>query len=103
MTPPERPRKGQISSIGYGSRRRLGQAENVRFTPESGHLGAVQQCPLSAKSGHSPTTVNPGSPANGGLLLNCRILGSQKHIDNYIVKLYVDNLLVNMGYRHGIS
>ncbi len=25
---------------------------HVRFTPESGHLGAAQQCPLCAKSGH---------------------------------------------------
>ena len=30
---------------------------NVRFTPESGHLGAVQQCLLSAISGHFDCSV----------------------------------------------
>src|SRR5262245_18316406 len=43
-------RHGRMSALGH--EQTLRDLNNVRFTPESGHMQCKQECPLWAKSGH---------------------------------------------------
>jgi hypothetical protein len=52
-----------VSNVRYGSKADIGEAvKNVRFTPESGHWGRSQDCPLLAKSGHRHVETKAAAP-----------------------------------------
>ena len=48
----------RIGNVRFGSKADIGVCvRDVRFTPDSGHAADRQECPLSAKSGHSTARV----------------------------------------------
>ena len=50
--------------VRFGSKADIGASVRyVRFTPESGHTAGCTKCPLSAKSGHWPTSIRSGGVA----------------------------------------
>jgi hypothetical protein len=47
-------------NVRFGSKAEIGvRLRNVCFTPKSGHRNSVAECPLSAKSRHSPQVLSP--------------------------------------------